>query len=105
MSSLDGAFALGRPESSARGASSRRTPIHYGGQSRTSTSRTSTTSASRASRGKAPRSEPESEDAEEPGDSEADDPNFGPDELTMSQMFDAPPSTQTQRETSQVCSY
>ena len=83
MSSLDGAFALGRPESSARGASSRRTPIHYGGQSRTSTSRTSTASSSRASRGKAQRAEQESEDSEVPGDSEADDPTFGPDELTI----------------------
>ena len=57
--------------------------MHYGGRSRTSISRTSTTSASRASRGKAQRAEQESEDSEVPGDSEADDPTFGPDELTI----------------------
>ena len=96
--------------SSARGrTSSTRTPIHYsdmtartplpsGSRSRSrSTSRT----ASRAvSRGKAIQSPETSGESDRQDNSEDEDPTFQV--FRMTQLFDAPPGTQTQGESSQV---
>jgi hypothetical protein len=80
------------------GAATATTPGHFGSRSRSrSTSRT----GSRAlSRGKAIQSSEGSEESDRQGDSEDEDPSFQV--LRMSQMFDAPPATQTQGESSQV---
>jgi len=112
MARPDEAFgpqAPGVGTSSARGpTSSTRTPIHYGAATATtpghsgsrSHSRTTSRTGSRAlSRGKAIQSSEGSEESDRQGDSEDEDPSFQV--LRMSQMFDAPPATQTQGESSQ----
>ena len=116
MACPDEAFAPQAPGaggSSARGTtSSTRTPIHYGDvTTRTplpsgsrSRSRSTSRMASRAgSRGKAIQSPQSSEESDHQDNSEDEDPTFRV--LRMSQMFDAPPGTQTQGESSQVGMY
>ena len=113
MARPDDAFgpqASGAGTSSARGpTSSIRIPIHYGTATATtpghsdlrSRSRSTSRTGSRAlSRGKAIQSSEGSEESDREGDSEDEDPSFHV--LRMSQMFDAPPGTQTQGESSQV---
>ena len=113
MAHPDEAFAPQAPSagaSSARGpTSSTRTPIHYGDvTARThlpsgsrSRSRSTLRTASRAlSRGKAIQSPETSEESDHQDNSEDEDPIFQV--LRMSQLFDAPPGTQTQGESSQV---
>ena len=94
----DEAFAPGphaAGTSSARAtSSSRRMPIHYGQE----TARTPSRSTTRT--GKAIQSPQESEESDAQRDSGEEDPDF--EVIGMSQMFDAPPSTQTQGESSQV---
>ena len=116
MARPDEAFAPQAPSagaSSARGpTSSTRTPIHYGDvTARThlpsvsrSRSRSTLRTASRAlSRGKAIRSPQTSEASARQDNSEDEDPTFQV--LSMSQMFDAPPGTQTQGKSSKVSMY
>ena len=106
MARPDEAFgpeASGARTSSARGpTSSIRTPIHYGAATATtpghsgsrSRSRSTSRIGSRAlSRGKAIQSSEGIEESDRQGDSEDEDPSFQV--LRMSQMFDAPPATQT----------
>ena len=101
----DEAFAPGPQAagtSSAHAASSsRRTPIHYGQETARTPSRSTTRTGSRAaSRGKGIQSPQESEESDAQRDSGEEDPDF--EVIGMSQMFDAPPGTQTQGESSQV---
>jgi len=108
-----GPQAPGAGASSARGrTSSTCTPIHYGDvTARTplpsasrSRSRSTSRTASRAlSRGKAIRSPQTSEESARQDNSEDEDPTFQV--LRMSQMFDAPPGTQTQGKSSKVSMY
>ena len=113
MARPDEAFgpeACGARTSSACGpTSSTRTPIHYGATtartpghsaSRSQSRSTSRTGSCALSRGKAIQSSQDSEESDRQGDSEDEDPSFQV--LRMSQMFDAPPATQTQGELSQV---
>ena len=105
-----GPQAPGAGASSARGSSSStRTPIHYSNMTTAtplpsasrSQSRSTSRMASRAgSRGKTIQSPQSSEESDQEENSEADDPSYQV--LRMSQMFDAPPATQTQGESSQV---
>ena len=93
----------GAGTSSARGrTSSTRTPIHYGAAtvttpehsgSRSHSMSTSRTGSRALSRGKGIQSSEGSEQSDRQGDSEDEDPNF--EVLRMSQMFGAPPATQT----------
>ena len=108
-----GPQAPGAGASSARGhTSSNRTPIHYGDVTATtplpsgsrSRSRSTSRTASRAlSRGKAIQSPQTSEESARQDNSEDEDPTFQV--LRMSQMFDAPPGTQTQGKSSKVSMY
>ena len=113
MARPDEAFgpqAPGARASSARGpTSSTQTPIHYGNVTATtplpSSSRSHSWSTSRKashalSRGKAIQSPQTSEESDQQENSEDDGPSY--EVLRMSQMFDAPPATQTQGESSQV---
>ena len=113
MARPDEAFAPQAPGaggSSARGTtSSTRTPIHYGDvtariplpSGSRSRSRSTSRTASRAlPRGKAIQSPETSEESDRQANSEDEDPSFQV--LRMSQMFDAPPGTQMQGESSQV---
>ena len=105
MARPDEAFAPQAPgagASSARGtASSTRTPIHYCQDTARTPSRSASRTVSRAqSRGKAAQSPQGSEESDAQGNSEDEDPTF--EVLRMSQIFDAPPATQTQGESSQV---
>ena len=103
-----GPLAPSAGASSARGpTSSNRTPIHYGDVTATtplpsgsrSRSRSTSRTASRAvSRGKAIQSPETSEESDRQDNSEDEDPTFQV--LRMSQLFDAPPGTQTQGESS-----
>ena len=105
-----GPQAPGAGASSARGrTSSTRTPIHYGdvtartplpSASRSHSQSTSRTASRALSRGKAIQSPQTSEESARQDNSEDEDPTFQV--LSMSQMFDAPPGTQTQGESSQV---
>jgi len=105
-----GPQAPGAGASSARGpSSSTRTPIHYGNvttttplpsASRSQSRSTSRTASHAGSRGKAIQSPQSSEESDQEENSEDDDPSYQV--LRMSQMFDAPPATQTQGESSQV---
>jgi len=108
-----GPLAPGAGASSARGpTSSNRTPIHYGDVTATtplpsgsrSRSRSTSRMASRAvSRGKAIQSPETSGESDRQDNSEDEDPTFQV--LSMSQMFDAPPGTQTQGKSSKVSMY
>nr|BAX25067.1 hypothetical protein [Oryza alta] len=99
MSAPDAAQIPPRAATATASGPSRRTPVRSG--SRRTTSRTTSTSTARASgsRGKEPAEESD-DDAGNIG-SEEDDPSYG-EELRMSQLFDAPPPTQSQGESSQV---
>ena len=98
-----GPQAPGAGASSAHGpSSSTRTPIHYGNVTTTtplpsasrSQSRSTSRTASRAmSRGKAIQSPETSGESDRQDNSEDEDPTFQV--LRMSQLFDAPPGTQT----------
>ena len=95
--------APGAGASSARGTtSSTWTPIHYGdvtamtplpSTSRSHLRSTSRTASRALSRGKAIQSPQTSEESDQQDNSEDDDPSYQV--LRMSQMFDAPPATQT----------
>ena len=113
MARPDEAFAPQAPGaggSSACGPTSRTwTPIHYGdvttrtplpSGSRSRSQSTSRTASRALSRGKAIQSLESSEESDRQDNSEDEDPSFQV--LRMSQMFDAPPGTQTQGESSQV---
>ena len=106
MARPDEAFAPqvpGEGASSARGTtSSTQTPIHYGdvtdltplpSASRSHLRSTSRTASRALSRGKAIQSPQTSEESDQQDNSEDDDPSYQV--LRMSQMFDAPPATQT----------
>ena len=105
MAVPDQAFAPGAHvpggSSAHHTASSTRTPVHY----EKATARTPSRSTSRmgscaASRGKAIQEPQDTDDSDEQSDSRDEDPDF--EVLRMSQMFDAPPGSQTQGESSQV---
>ena len=101
----DEAFAPGPQAvgtSSARAASSsRRMPIHYGQETaRTPSCSTTRTGSRAASRGKGIQSSQESGESDAQRDSGEEDLDF--EVIGMSQMFDAPPGTQTHGQSSQV---
>ena len=105
MAEPDQAFASGAHvpggSSAHHTSSSTRTPIHYGAATATTPSRSTSRTGSRAaSRGKAIQEPQEPDDSDAQSDSRDEDPDF--EVLRMSQMFDAPPGTQTQGESSQV---
>lgn len=86
--------------------SSRRTPVHHGGggsaRTRSATAARTRSATASASRGKAPATPSSSDEGDGNNDSSDLDPTFH-DELEMAGMFDAPPGTQTQGQSSQVC--
>ncbi|CAN6206593.1 unnamed protein product [Urochloa humidicola] len=106
----DAAFAPGEQSSgpSRATSSSRRTPVHHGAagstptpscttsRSQTARSTASASRSGRAARGKAPATPSPSASEHSGGhNSEDSDPTYGsPQEVGMSQMFDAPPLTQ-----------
>ena len=113
MARPDEAFAPQAPGaggSSAHGpTSSTRTPIHYGdvtartplqSGSRSHSWSTTRTASRVLSWSKAIQSPQTSEESDRQDNLEDDDPSYQV--LRMSQMFDAPPGTQTQGESSQV---
>jgi hypothetical protein len=82
-------------------SSTTRTPVHYGTiTARTPSCSTSRTGSRAASRGKAIQEPEDTDNSDAQSDSREEDPDF--EVLRMSQMFDAPPGTQTQGESSQV---
>ena len=105
MAAPDQAFAPGSHvpggSSAHHTSSSTRTPVHYGAATaRTPSRSTSRTSSRAASRGKAVQEPQDTDESDAQSDSRDEDPDF--EVLRMSQMFDAPPATQTQGESSQV---
>uniref|UniRef100_A0A0D9WEJ0 Uncharacterized protein n=1 Tax=Leersia perrieri TaxID=77586 RepID=A0A0D9WEJ0_9ORYZ len=97
MSAQDVAHAPPSAATATASGASRRTPA----RSVSTTSHATSAAAARASgsRGKEPAEE--SDDDARNRSSEQDNPTYG-EELQMSQLFDAPPPTQTQGESSQV---